>query len=451
MSAESHRKMLKILRQALVRIDRIPDTSGNRKLRKPKPDFEIESITHDITVVVSSLWQFVKEVETGFRALETNEDNEELPVFSMMNNMLFNQKKFRDSITRIMSISYGYKSPDISKPKDPQIILLAQIIEALAVYIKRSRHEILLEEEIFSDTIALMKINRILQLKELKITELDIYQDFSVERRSDGTETNIANCLAAGDKTRDVQQLAAKELRKLRRIKADVSKLRVSFENFYLQFSNLLHTKLDFALFWKEALASKSFGYAVECYSEKCIRELKDFKLNVDDFRLVIEKLIEAEKLLIKLEEKAVAHPKFLKDVDSLDQAIKESLPLLTEMCIRVTGKRLEALIGEVNLRKYREMRLLVPVEKVKSDVKVSQMSRSKLFLKSIKGGERLGVSRVTKLTDLLGFGSHDPLKKGAQKRVRRQSCSHQDIVDEYEYTFSQTLAMLERGESSVG
>ncbi|GEQ69608.1 hypothetical protein JCM33374_g3280 [Metschnikowia sp. JCM 33374] len=453
--------MCKALRQILNQIERCPESTTSKLLRvknRTKPDSNASK--YGISVAVSVLWQFVSDVDKGLRAMESMGCEDEFPVFSMMNEMLFNQKKFREVITQIMNIYYMYMGSEASPQHDPQIVLLGQLVEALALYIKRSRHEeSLSEDEAFSNTIALMKINRILQLKDFKVSELDMYCDFSIERVYTNTETNITNSLAAGDKARELQHIAAEKLATVRRLRADMSKWRNVLQIFDRCFTNLLYTKLSFAVFWKDALASENFGYAVESYAEKCSRELEQFETKPDGISRVMQKLREAEKMLLEIEEKAQKNsPRFLTDVNGLSELVNETPPLLVSMCLDVIGTRYKNLIGEVNLQKYRALRHLSIKETAVVSKKETAVKRNRSIFrpektentgKPEKPGktslEKHALSKVSKMADMFKFGVSESSKRASVKRTRSRRCNHQDIVDEYESTFSQTLAMLER------
>lgn len=443
MTSKNHTKTFTTLRHMLDEVERCLGTERSVQTQRfVTPD--LSSLNHDISVAASTLRLFFEALEMRVPIDLNSMRNDNVPVFATMNSMLFNDKKFRDVINKIMSQYYGYYNSAGGIKSDARIVLLGQIIEALAFYIKEERSTLsLLEDETFCNTISLMKINRILQLKNLKTSELDLYRDFSVEKTMENCETTIENCVATSIKSRKSNRPVIQELTILRHLRAELRQLRTVLHGFETCLVGLLCKNLEFATYWKEALANENFGYAVEIYVEKCSLELEQAKQNPSLFLSIRKKLQCAENLLLALESKAHM-PNFPEDVKDLQQSFKDLMPLYVKMCLDTVGHRFKQLIGEVNLRNYDQLRLVLISGLEGKEKAVQLVSHSRL--KSLDSGqtsEKHGISRVTKIAELFKLSAKLGHKKTSSRTIKPANWGHPDIIEGYNTTFSQTLAVL--------
>lgn len=377
-------------------------------------DAGVEGIYGEVASCVSKLEQYVAVAKSNLSQVLSYGDIARLKVFSILNEMLLGNERFRKSTTKVL------KSHEVSK--EPAGIIV-RIVELIADFLTLTRASRLLVHEEYNHSVVLLKFTRLVNLQEVSHSSVDLYDEFS--GCGDHLMNGIENSHAGNGGSEKMRQRYDDEQTRLRVLRLGIRLIVSSIQESMSTTHDFHEQSLKRAKAWAAVLDEGEYGFGVESYVERCTRDLALLQELGHVYERIIEKAIVAERSFAAIgrELAEVSHlglpkdPELLMRLHTLESETTNFVDVTVQALFFAWTETYEKVIGSGNIAAFAVLQ-----EQWTEEIDVpaaKKHHKHKLF----------------------GVLSRSIPSETCKQKLKRHT--HSDIVNEFELSYDQTVAIL--------
>lgn len=406
-----------------------------------------ESIATTHAKAVYCVFQLRRLVDTAgpkIQACVQARDWQQLTFCTHLNSDVLTRKPFRDAVLEVLRAS---------ESEVKTALLLKRLLKSISCLAERMRHiKSLNVTEAHFSIIALIKLNRILELRNFETLHDNQYEEFGIHNKSiERLDMRIENTCprrklpAASPKLLPVAPTNCQALEKIEQVQVFLKSIKHALDSLEGAFFAASQNSLRYAQSWADFFDEdqRDFGvrsYGAESYVLKCQKELREcgpFSVKVQRMSRYVEEILRLVQDWRR--KRGVVDEETLR---LILQQVEAASHVTLRYVLQITGKRIHDLVGPELVQRYRntqgkEMKFPAdPEPKLsRSNSRVDKGIRFMLQVATnLKTSTKNNIRGMRKKRDAEGV---------APGQVAEHGKPHKDIVLEYLEAIQFTLALM--------